>query len=67
MLYNIYFVMPFFTGDYSDWLIEVIIYIFILSCHLSLVIPVIGFEVHAPSPVILVVGIYILVLVIYSL
>ena len=24
MLYNMYFVMPFITGDSSDWLIEVI-------------------------------------------
>ena len=53
--------MPFITGDSSDWLIEVIIYIYLLVCHLSLVIPVINFEVQATSPVILVVGIFILV------
>ena len=51
MLYNMYFVMPFITGDSSDWLIEVIF----------IGIPFIGFEVHVTSPVILVVGIYILV------
>ena len=43
------------------------LYNIFLSCHLSLVIPEIGFEVHATSPVILVFGIYILVLVIYWL
>ena len=46
MLYNIYFVMTFITGDSSDWLIEVILYIYLLVYHLSLVIPVIGFEIH---------------------